>query len=116
MHKNSNPKEFLKEFLKQFQTEFQKEFQKWIKKELQKIPKKIPQEFPKKTIERIIFTKKILVAHSILNSRLEFEILVYITYTYLTNTNTNIPKHAYLQASMHSSQNFFYLHCTYIYP
>ena len=37
--------------------------------------KKIPKEFPKETIDRILFTKKFLCAPSILNLRLDFEIL-----------------------------------------
>ena len=72
MHKNCNPKGFPKEFLKEFQKEFQTEFQKEFQERFQK---KIPKEFPKETINRILFTKKILYALSILNSRLEFEIL-----------------------------------------
>ena len=56
MHKNSDPKEFPKEFVKEFQ-------------------KRIPKEFPKETIDRILYTKKIFFAHSILNLCLEFKIL-----------------------------------------
>ena len=78
MQKNCNPKNSQKEFLKAFQKEFQKEFRKEFQEEFQKIPEK----FQTEKIDRNLFTKKIIFALPILNSRLEFEILFELVFIY----------------------------------